>query len=64
MSCPTQSPTMMFKSVCSRVMYPEVPPRVEYSLTEYGKGLFPVFESIRAWGLNYLENEGIAVKKC
>ncbi|MFA5254042.1 MAG: helix-turn-helix domain-containing protein [Methanoregula sp.] len=50
--------------IISRVLYPEVPPRVEYSLTGYGKGLFPVFESIRAWGLHYLESEKIPVKKC
>jgi DNA-binding HxlR family transcriptional regulator len=45
-------------------MFPEVPPRVEYSLTKYGKGLLPVFDSMRSWGLQYLESEGIPAKKC
>jgi DNA-binding HxlR family transcriptional regulator len=33
-----------------RVVYPEVPPRVEYSLTEHGKAFLPVFSAIREWG--------------
>jgi len=35
--------------VC-REVYPEVPPRVEYSLTETGKSLMPVLTSLIAWG--------------
>jgi len=50
--------------IISRTMYPEVPPRVEYSLMEYGKGLLPVFDAMRTWGLKYLESEGIKAKKC
>ncbi|MGA2677002.1 MAG: winged helix-turn-helix transcriptional regulator [Methanobacterium sp.] len=29
---------------------PEVPPRVEYSLTNYGKSFIPILESIIEWG--------------
>lgn len=36
--------------IINRVVYPEVPPRVEYSLTEHGKGFLPVFNAIKAWG--------------
>lgn len=36
-----------------RKVYPEVPPRVEYSLTETGKSLRPVIETMRDWGSNY-----------
>ncbi len=33
-----------------RVMYAEIPPSVEYSLTEHGKAILPVFEDILTWG--------------
>ena len=33
-----------------RKVYPEVPPRVEYSLTETGKSLMPVLTALIAWG--------------
>lgn len=33
-----------------REAYPEVPPRVEYSLTEKGKTLSPILKSLRKWG--------------
>lgn len=36
-----------------RTVYPEVPPRVEYSLTEMGRSLNPLFESITDWGNLY-----------
>lgn len=38
--------------VIHREQYNEVPPRVEYSLTEAGKKLVPLVESIVAWGEN------------
>ena len=36
-----------------REVYAEVPPRVEYSLTELGKSLRPVLDSMQAWGEGY-----------
>ena len=36
-----------------REVYAEVPPRVEYSLTELGKSLKPILDSLRAWGEAY-----------
>ena len=36
-----------------REVYPEVPPRVEYSLTETGKSLIPALTSLIAWGQNH-----------
>lgn len=38
-----------------RTVYPEVPPRVEYSLTAMGKRFAPVLDSIRIWGEEYIE---------
>jgi DNA-binding HxlR family transcriptional regulator len=36
-----------------RVVYPEVPPRVEYSLSKMGKSLQPMFNDMIAWGNSY-----------
>lgn len=33
-----------------RKVYPEVPPKVEYSITEYGRTLLPIFRSMDKWG--------------
>ncbi len=41
------------KALVSRKVYAEVPPRVEYSLTELGKSLCPVLDALREWGENY-----------
>lgn len=42
-------------NLISRKVYPEVPPKVEYSMTEYGKTLTPVIYALQAWGLQHLE---------
>ncbi|MGI6153991.1 MAG: winged helix-turn-helix transcriptional regulator [Christensenellaceae bacterium] len=38
-----------------REQFNEIPPHVEYSLTEKGKNLFPVFYEMLKWGLQYAE---------
>lgn len=38
----------------TREVYAEVPPRVEYSLTDLGESMRPMIDSIRRWGLGYL----------
>ena len=37
----------------SRKVYPEVPPKVEYSLTETGYSLKPILDSMVLWGMQY-----------
>ena len=36
--------------IISRKIYAEIPPKVEYSITEYGKTLSPVLDSMAKWG--------------
>jgi len=37
-----------------RTVYPVIPPKVEYSLTDFGKSIIPVLDSMCKWGANYL----------
>lgn len=41
--------------IISRTVYAEVPPRVEYKLTDFGKTLKPVLTALEKWGLKYLQ---------
>lgn len=41
------------KGIIEREVFPEVPPRVEYTLTELGKTLEPIIDSMHAWGEFY-----------
>jgi DNA-binding HxlR family transcriptional regulator len=43
--------------IIRRVIYPEIPPRVEYFLTEKGEALKPVFLALREWGNKYEINQ-------
>ena len=43
----------------NREVFMEVPLKVEYSLTDFGKSLTPVVEMIAKWGRNLAENEGV-----
>ena len=40
-----------------REVYPVIPPKVEYSLTETGKSLLPILVAMRDWGANYLRSK-------
>lgn len=40
--------------VVARRVYPEIPPRVEYRLTAYGRTLGPILIALRDWGVGHL----------
>jgi DNA-binding HxlR family transcriptional regulator len=44
--------------IVKRKVFGEVPPRVEYSLTDYGKTLLPVISVICRWGEDHLQKTG------
>ncbi len=41
--------------IVKRVVYPVVPPKVEYSLTDEGKSLMPILDAMYSWGRNYMD---------
>ena len=46
------------KGLLTRKVYAEVPPRVEYTLTETGHSLKPVLDAMWAWGADYKAKNG------
>ena len=44
------------EGIVERRTYPEVPPRVEYTLTPKGEGLVPLIEQMRSYGRDWLAN--------
>lgn len=36
--------------ILKRTIFAEIPPRVEYSVTERGKSLYPIIDAMRSWG--------------
>lgn len=43
--------------IISRIVYAEVPPRVEYKLTALGESLQTVFDALANWGRTFRENK-------
>lgn len=54
---------MEMQGLLKRKVYAQVPPKVEYTLTETGYSLKPVLDALKAWGTQYKEsfNEGACV---
>ncbi|SEW44904.1 winged helix-turn-helix transcriptional regulator [Chitinophaga arvensicola] len=48
--------------IIERMVFPEVPPRVEYTVTPYGQSLLPLIKIIEQWGRNDMKSDadGIA----
>ena len=47
---------MESSGLLTREVFPEVPPRVEYTLTDTGYSLEPILDSMYSWGENYKRN--------
>ena len=45
--------SMELDGIVKRKIYPEVPPHVEYSLSDLGKSMEPIIEAMAQWGINY-----------
>lgn len=40
-------------------VYPEVPPRVEYALSELGESMRPILDAMQKWGTEYKNTNGV-----
>ena len=49
--------SMEADGIITRAVYPEVPPRVEYALSDLGESMRPIIMSMEAWGKNYKSNQ-------
>ena len=47
--------SMEADGIVIRTVYPEVPPRVEYKLSELGESMRPILFAMESWGVVYLE---------
>ncbi|MCH5194185.1 MAG: helix-turn-helix transcriptional regulator [Oscillospiraceae bacterium] len=45
--------SMEADGIVIRTVFPEVPPRVEYSLSELGETIRPILDAMKKWGENY-----------
>ena len=50
--------------IIRRKVYPEVPPRVEYTITDFGRTLIPILEALCNWGAEYLGINGGSGYQC
>ena len=59
----TQLRDMEEKGLVNRTVYAEVPPKVEYSLTETGQSLKPVLDAMIHWGVEYQKKHSVMREK-
>ena len=45
--------SMESDGIITRTVYPQVPPRVEYALSELGESMRPIIHALQAWGTDY-----------
>ena len=50
--------SMEADGIITRTVYPEVPPRVEYALSELGESMRPIIKAMEVWGTDYKNNKG------
>ena len=48
------------QGILTRTMYPEIPPRVEYALTDKGRDVLPIIDALRTYGVKWLRPDGLA----
>ena len=46
-------------NLITRKVYPVVPPKVEYTLSDLGQSLQPILNAMREWGTDYMKKSGI-----
>lgn len=59
----TQLKQLEADGIIQRVAYPVIPPKVEYSLTDLGRELIPIFEKLLVWGEMYASQHVAATTK-
>ncbi|WP_308638956.1 winged helix-turn-helix transcriptional regulator [Paenibacillus silvisoli] len=45
-----------YHDIVHREVYRQIPPKVEYSITEYGKGMTSVIQTLNDWGMAHVEH--------
>ncbi len=50
---------MESQKLIRREVFPVIPPKVEYSLTDLGKSLLPILVSMRDWGAEYMKTKNL-----
>ena len=49
--------SMESDGIITRTVYPEVPPRVEYALSELGESMRPIMDAMEIWGTEYKKSK-------